>query len=43
LANERYHEFYGVERTRTQEDFWRTRRKSEKKEKQDATAGGPPH
>lgn len=43
LANERYPEFYGVERARTQEDFWRTRRKSEKKEQQNANAGGPPH
>jgi hypothetical protein len=41
LAHQRYQEFYGAERARTQED-WRTRRKSEKKEKQEAEAGGPP-
>ena len=41
LANQRYQEFYGAERPRTQED-WRTRRKSEKKEIQEAEAGGPP-
>jgi hypothetical protein len=43
LANQRYSEFYGAERARTQEDFWRTRRKSEKKEKESANAGGPAH
>jgi hypothetical protein len=43
LANQRYQEFYGVERARTQEDFWRTRRKSEKKEKQGADIGAPAH
>ena len=43
LAHQRYPEFYDAERARTQEAFWRTRRKSEKKEKQEAEAGGPPH
>jgi hypothetical protein len=43
LAHQRYQEFYEVERARTQEGFWRTRRKSEKKEEQDANAGGPTH
>jgi hypothetical protein len=43
LAHQRYEEFYGIDRSRAQDDFWRTRRKSEKKEKQGAEAGGPPH
>jgi hypothetical protein len=41
LAHQRYPEFYGAERARAQEDFWRTRRKAEKTEKQEA--GTPPH
>lgn len=43
LAHQRYPEFYGAERARTQEDFWRTRRRSEKKEEQEVEAVGPPH
>jgi hypothetical protein len=43
LAHQRYHEFYGAERARTQEDFWRTRSKSEKKERQSANAAGAAH
>ena len=43
LANQRYPEFYGAERARAQEDFWRTRRRSEKKEEQEVEAVGPPH
>jgi hypothetical protein len=37
LAHRRYDELYAAERARTQEDFWHTRRKTEKKaEKQEA-------
>ncbi|HEY3989794.1 MAG TPA: hypothetical protein VGM02_10885 [Acidobacteriaceae bacterium] len=42
LAHQRYREFYSAERARSQEDFWRTRRKTEKEsEKQEAAS--PPH
>jgi hypothetical protein len=43
VAHQRYSEFYGVERARAQGDFWRTRRKSEKKEQESANAGGASH
>jgi hypothetical protein len=42
LARQRYPEFYGTARARAQDDFWRTRIKTEKKESQEANAG-PPH
>jgi hypothetical protein len=42
LARQRYPEFYGAARARAQDDFWRTRIKTEKKESQEANAG-PPH
>jgi hypothetical protein len=35
-----YPEFYGTARARAQDDFWRTRSKTEKKESQEANAGG---
>jgi hypothetical protein len=34
LAPQRYEELYAAERARTQEDFWRTRQKSVKEEKE---------
>jgi hypothetical protein len=42
LAHQRFEELYAAERARMQENFWRTRRKSEKnpEEKSDAN---PPH
>jgi hypothetical protein len=40
LARQRYPEFYGAARARAQDDFWRTRSKTEKKEGQEANAGG---
>ena len=42
LARQRYPEFYGAARARAQDDFWRTRSKSEKRESQEANAG-PAH
>jgi hypothetical protein len=44
LAHQRFEELYAAQRTRMQEDFWRTHQKSEKKTKEkDADAAGPPH
>jgi hypothetical protein len=40
LARQRYPELYGAARARAQDDFWRTRRKTEKKDSQEANAGG---
>jgi hypothetical protein len=40
LARQRYPEFYGTARDRAQDDFWRTHSKTEKKESQEANAGG---
>jgi hypothetical protein len=40
LAHQRYPEFYGAARAHAQDDFWRTRSKTEKKESQEANAGG---
>jgi hypothetical protein len=41
LAHQRYPEFYGAERARAQEDFWRTRGQTEKAEKQEAGTPSP--
>ena len=43
LAHQRYHEFYGAERARTQEGFWRTRQPVRKNEQQSRNAGGSAH
>jgi hypothetical protein len=42
LANQRFEELYAAERARTQENFWRTRRKTEKKPDEKASTT-PPH
>jgi hypothetical protein len=44
LAQQRFDDLYAAQRARMQEDFWRTRQKSEKKEKEKSADGaGPPH
>jgi hypothetical protein len=47
LAHQRYSEFYGAERARSQDDFWRTRQKSEtkpvKRNTEEQEAGTPAH
>jgi hypothetical protein len=44
LAHRRFEELYAAQRARMQEDFWRTRQKSERNTKEkDADAAGPPH
>ena len=44
LAHQRFEELYAAERARTQEDFWRTRQKSEKQANgKGAAAAGPSH
>lgn len=44
LAQQRFEELYAAQRARTQEDFWRTRQKSEKTANQKgAGAAGPAH
>ncbi len=44
LAHQRLDELYAAERARTQENFWRTRQKTEKKGKEeDKDAGGGGH
>ena len=41
LAHQRFEDLYTEQRARMQEDFWRTRRKSEKPAKEKQDAGGP--
>jgi hypothetical protein len=43
LAHQRFDELYAAQRARMQEDFWRTRRKAEKPEKQKQDSGSPAH
>jgi hypothetical protein len=43
LAHQRFEELHAAGRARMQEDFWRTRRKTEKPAKEKPDAGGPPH
>jgi hypothetical protein len=42
LAHQRFEELYAAQRARMQEDFWRTRRKTEKKPKEKPDTN-PPH
>jgi hypothetical protein len=43
LAHQRFEELYAAQRARMQEDFWRTRRKTEKPAKEKQDAGGAAH
>jgi hypothetical protein len=44
LAHQRFEELYAAQRARMQEDFWRTRQKSEKTaSEKGAGAAGPAH
>jgi hypothetical protein len=43
LAHQRFEELYAAQRARMQEDFWRTRRKTEKPAKEQQDAGGAAH
>jgi hypothetical protein len=43
LAHQRFDELYAAGRAHMQEEFWRTRHKTEKSAKEEQAASGPPH